>query len=1389
MGVKASENELSDTLKNSGYNVELALERILTGNFGGDGGASLSSTRMSSTSTPSASSSSSKRQKYSGGNSNTPSSSGGRSSSSGSRKSQGGIQYGIGSATKSTQQQQQHPTNRLLLCKRWTVACSKSTRGRVNYGEVLDFSENYRKNNNNEKSSPTMPNKKKAKISGIKKLIIDPLVRFRSYPSGEAEGTLNRYLCSILSPLLRLPATNNARSNQILPLISIEGEALMEDRHLVIGSDVPISIKIYVNDPVAFFDLFQQNNGGGTDDTSSKLFFRKNNAKGSKNGQLPSYQGKKVKSSFSEEELAEAAFHLLQWAERGEEMPLFGNDDSGNGKEGKKKKSNDDYEDTRKVNKDDDDDGSNSSSKEVVGSTINDEDNDADGDYEDNSMESEQVDELNQLVVTGEEAGKTKKTLLPPELSDPTGFKSGVVLRPYQRQALHWMCRREGCHIQGETGNKDGDGMKGLDNNDGGVDGELDLLAELASTTYSSKKSDASIQVWGGGDKAVVACDCGPVVVNDESVASRAIPVIEYGKKSSSSNEGKRKYVHHPLWRRRFLATEDLGSVVAFYVNELLGIASATPPNPPSQCVGGILADAMGLGKTVMLLSLILKTKEEDEVRGLSGREKTVDTSALKSDCTIIKRKRGSAPKDDVVDLLSDVESASECQVDDDDSWTEGEQDATTAMEKPSLAAGNSKGTTLVIAPLSLISQWEEELASKTDLSHLVYYDSTKKTTGGDAFSCVDVVVTTYGTVQSEFVSLSRSSKSIGVSMEPGHSHSLLKFGWKRIILDEAHGIKNPSTVVSKACCMLKAQTRWCVTGTPIQNSLQDVYGLLKFLRHEPWCESTFWKNAITDSLSGVSTGAGNASAMVTENDAATKESSSQELRASAAFGRVRRVLAPIILRRTKDTLTEDGTPILSLPPIDFSDVHVTLSPPEREFYNALLQRSQSVFEGFLNAGTASKSWFAIFSLLQRLRQACDHVSLTVNKKLEMSELPRLKDSHEVVRESSNDSGVGTVVDDSFLSDLLNKFKKNANMQDESTSFVQSTSNFAQQVAESLSQCVQSNDDHLNSECPICLEEPRLEDAVHTPCAHMFCRECILSEFQEQIVRTNKKTVNLDMFKKAGASNEPKAEGGSCPVCHDWVKVSSIIQIEKSETGEVISKYLKSAESEKENSPKSTESEKENAPLQRDVVAREALESALNGASSAKLEAILAELEKVWKLDGCSKVLIFSQYLGFLDIIGEALNNLGVECFRIDGKMTLKERVAMIGKFNKNKPTKSNGPPEEGASKRGSVFLVSMKAGGVGLNLVAASSVFIIDPWWNQALEDQCISRIHRIGQQAKVVRVRKFVVTDSVEEKIVNLQGKKKGMANEILSDADSGGQLDSTKPTLEDFKLLFGR
>jgi SNF2 family DNA or RNA helicase len=165
----------------------------------------------------------------------------------------------------------------------------------------------------------------------------------------------------------------------------------------------------------------------------------------------------------------------------------------------------------------------------------------------------------------------------------------------------------------------------------------------------------------------------------------------------------------------------------------------------------------------------------------------------------------------------------------------------------------------------------------------------------------------------------------------------------------------------------------------------------------------------------------------------------------------------------------------------------------------------------------------------------------------------------------------------------------------------------------------------------------------------------------------------------------------------------------------LVSTFL-NAEVEKENNKPSSIGTK------LDESARETLESSLmQGASSSKLEAIMNELDEIWRIDPGSKILVFSQFLGFLDIITRSLNRHNITSYRIDGKMSLKERVRMIDRFNKESQTSNQDltiEGEDGSCRRGSVFLVSMKAGGCGLNLVAASTVFIIDPWWNMAIED-----------------------------------------------------------------------
>ena len=344
------------------------------------------------------------------------------------------------------------------------------------------------------------------------------------------------------------------------------------------------------------------------------------------------------------------------------------------------------------------------------------------------------------------------------------------------------------------------------------------------------------------------------------------------------------------------------------------------------------------------------------------------------------------------------------------------------------------------------------------------------------------------------------------------------------------------------------------------------------------------------------------------------------------------------------------------------------------------------------------------------------------------------------------------------------------------------SSAFISQVVQSLTESVDEGG-KIKEECPLCLDCPDISSAVLTPCAHTMCLDCL-----RPVLKQSASTRKQDETSTPQCQNALSLKDGPCPVCNAQVEASRIVSFSKSEeTGDVTFQFVGDIPM-----PEGADSLVNVNMDPTAASARETLLASLSGGDSSKLAAVKRELHEIWKLDRGSKVLIFSQYLGFLDILGISLRKEGIPVFRLDGQMSLKDRVAALDRFNKTKSTSTRctGDAEEEEIIRGSVFLASMKAGGVGINLVAASSVFIVDPWWNSAIEDQCINRIHRIGQKAPIVRVRRFVVNDSVEEKIVRLQQTKKSMANDIL-DASGDGSDASTgsKPTLDDFKILLGR
>jgi len=210
------------------------------------------------------------------------------------------------------------------------------------------------------------------------------------------------------------------------------------------------------------------------------------------------------------------------------------------------------------------------------------------------------------------------------------------------------------------------------------------------------------------------------------------------------------------------------------------------------------------------------------------------------------------------------------------------------------------------------------------------------------------------------------------------------------------------------------------------------------------------------------------------------------------------------------------------------------------------------------------------------------------------------------------------------------------------------------------------------------------------------------------------------------------------------------------------------------------------------VVVEEEIDSpfAFGNGHSAKLQAIMDELGKVWSERPNAKVLIFSQYVGFITILQQSLESRDIPFYRLVGDMNQKERTKALDKFSETKGRQVT-LSDEKMVQCGCVLLISTKVGAVGLNLTCASCVFICDLWWHAAMDDQCINRVHRIGQKANVVLVRKFIVADSVEEKILSLQKRKKALSSLILGDNVSQlkGDGANSYPTIEDYNILFAR
>ncbi|XP_067410827.1 helicase-like transcription factor isoform X4 [Emydura macquarii macquarii] len=442
-----------------------------------------------------------------------------------------------------------------------------------------------------------------------------------------------------------------------------------------------------------------------------------------------------------------------------------------------------------------------------------------------------------------------------------------------------------------------------------------------------------------------------------------------------------------------------------FFYNTLTNFAEK---ERPENVLGGILADDMGLGKTLATIALILTnfhdgkplpvekiksgqlhkefgaTGEKNEgselleetsykvESSISNVKEKCETVPSQSSSSRPKRAKAEKPKYTVSSDSEEFEEwlpqqtrtksekdlpaarkRSTCFIQEDKDFASALAAPSTPLKKKAKKKGTASvqsakkndsqegpRTTLIICPLSVLSNWidqfEQHISPDVHLNIYVYYGPDRSK--DPAFlSKQDIVLTTYNILASDY---------------GGRGGGLLhRLKWLRVVLDEGHTIRNPNAQQTKAALNLEAQRRWILTGTPIQNSLKDLWSLLSFLKLKPLTDREWWHRTIQRPV------------MLGEQ---------------AGLRRLQSLIKNITLRRTKTSKIK-GKPVLELPERKVFIQHVTLTEEERQIYQSVKNEGKAAISRYFNEGTVLAHYADVLGVLLRLRQLCCHPHLCTN--------------------------------------------------------------------------------------------------------------------------------------------------------------------------------------------------------------------------------------------------------------------------------------------------------------------------------------------------------------------------------------------------------------------------
>ncbi|TKA82664.1 hypothetical protein B0A55_01475 [Friedmanniomyces simplex] len=669
------------------------------------------------------------------------------------------------------------------------------------------------------------------------------------------------------------------------------------------------------------------------------------------------------------------------------------------------------------------------------------------------------------------------------------------------------------------------------------------------------------------------------------------------------------------------------------WVHVITGQEEANEPKP---VYGGILADMMGLGKTLSILSLIAHTKKEAEAFG-----------------------------------QKELPRSSEY------------------LER------NAK-TTVIICPKSVMSNWQEQIKIHVKSNKLSYYNyhGSNRHQDLDELAKYDIILTTYGTAAEDLKAKGKA---------------LFQVNWFRIVLDEAHGIRNQNTGVSKACIALTAERRWAVTGTPVQNGLNDMGALVKFLRIYPFDHSHTWNTHIIIPLKSGNTD---------------------------VIAHLRLLVDSITLRRLKDKIgLKDRKEV---------ENHLEFSEADRKVYERIANQSSRDMMLMTGGKTAmkGKAYAHMLRLIDRMRRYCAHGLDMFNE----------EDRKQIAEGMNPDNAIAVDLGDEpdyepyeFIGKqqayetlhLINesdtdRCEKCGNKLSDKPLDAEGNADASGDEEDETSSDSESDDSGTTN--------TKADDVLSylTPCFHVLCPGC-----KDTYIEQANESMTVD-------------QRHECPSCNTFIRFG-LFEFHRSGLQEYLDE--KNAKTKKRNGRRIWDETNYNGPSAKVLALIHDLQ--LAAAESADLEALG---------EPPIRSVVFSQWTSYLDLIEVALEEHEIGFTRLDGTMSIGQRTRVMELFK--------------TDPRVTVILVSIKAGGQGLNFTAASRVFMMEPQYNPGVEQQAIDRVHRLGQRRDVL-ITHYFITNTIEQKIQQLQRRKEDLARFTLERKLS--KVEEAKKRIEGLRDLF--